>query len=197
MEDADNEVMYRKDSVCPLNPNLATPQKRKKERNEEPKKASFSASPSASKNLQPLEIHTEIPHPHIRPRAVLHIEQTDAKVRRPARIDTHADGLILDPPEEPRHLPDLLPPLHLVLVPDPQRVPDAFDLDAQVEAAGVVGREGGEGPVCAFRVGDDGGGVARVVAELEADFYPLGGGRGGGVGWGRASRAGRGRWWVA
>lgn len=178
----------------PAEPNVATPQKEK--RNEEPKKASLSPSPRASKNLQPLKIHTKIPHPHIRPRAVLHVKQTDPKVRRPTRINTHADGLILDPPEKPRHLPYLLPPLHLILVPDPQRIPDAFDLDAQVETAGVVGREGGEGPVCAFGVGDDGGCVACVVAELEADFYPLGGGRRGGVGWGRALRAGGG-WWVA
>lgn len=80
---------------------------------------------------------------------------TQAEIRRPARIHAHAHTLVLDAPEKPRHLPQLLPAvavagsrlmmMTVVVVvvvgvvvvvvgvgrePDPESVADALELDA-------------------------------------------------------------------
>lgn len=112
-----------------------------------------------SKNLQPLKLHLQPPRPlpairptplpmPMRPRVL-----TQAEIRRPARIHAHAHTLVLDAPEKPRHLPQLLPAvavagsrlmmmMTVVVVgvvvvvvgvgrePDPESVADALELDA-------------------------------------------------------------------
>jgi hypothetical protein len=94
-----------------------------------------------SENLQPLKMHTQVPRPSSSSTPIPRVIHTHSKIRRSTRIHADAHRLVLDAPEEPRHLAQLLPADHRVFVPDPQGVADAFHLDAQVHAARVVRRE--------------------------------------------------------
>jgi hypothetical protein len=132
----------------------------------------------SSENLQSLKIYAQIPRSRVPAPSISPIKQAHAKVGGPTRIHAHAYRLIFYAPEKPRNLAQLFPAEYFVFVPDPQRVADPLNLDAQVEATRMVWGKSGERPVRAVGVGDYGCRVACVVAEFEANFDPFCGGNG-------------------
>lgn len=93
-----------------------------------------------SEDLQPLKIDTQITWAKISTSMPPLIHATP-KICRPTGINPNPNSLILNPPEEPRNLPQLLPSTNLVLIPHPQRIPNPFDLDTEIRAPRMVLRE--------------------------------------------------------